>query len=192
MNFTQSNLTEILNKILPFAGQRVYIDRISIEELLYIRKFAMDEPIEKMTCRPILKKDNKDIVKTYEELLKSNNSYLFGVYKKDTDVLIGKESYFDYNSRNKNAEIGYFTLPEFRGQGFTKESLKLMIYILFNHLSMNKITAQTGEFNTESVELLKSLNFKLDGKLRQHHELDGHLYDDYIFSMLKAEYFTKL
>ncbi|WP_115840406.1 GNAT family N-acetyltransferase [Gottschalkia purinilytica] len=55
-------------------------------------------------------------------------------------------------------------------------------------LNINKITAQVGSFNIESNMLLKSLGFRLDGVLREHHDLDGKLYDDYVYSLLKREY----
>ena len=35
--------------------------------------------------------------------------------------------------------------------------------------------------------MLKSCGFKLDGCLREHHELDGILYDDNIQSILKSK-----
>ena len=35
--------------------------------------------------------------------------------------------------------------------------------------------------------MLQKLNFKRDGVLRRHHELNGEWYDDYIFSLLSNE-----
>lgn len=47
---------------------------------------------------------------------------------------------------------------------------------------------QTASFNEDSINLLKKMNFKKDGILRNHHELDAKLYDDYIFSVLCKEW----
>ena len=53
---------------------------------------------------------------------------------------------------------------------------------------MNKIMAQTGEFNDASIGLLKKLGFKQDGRLRQHHEVEAKMYDDLLFSILSDEF----
>jgi RimJ/RimL family protein N-acetyltransferase len=34
---------------------------------------------------------------------------------------------------------------------------------------------------------MKKLGFKQDGRLRQHHEVEGKLYDDLLFSILAEE-----
>lgn len=52
----------------------------------------------------------------------------------------------------------------------------------------NKIYAQTGEFNKSSINLLKQLHFHCDGHLREHHELDGILYEDYLFSLTRNDW----
>jgi RimJ/RimL family protein N-acetyltransferase len=50
------------------------------------------------------------------------------------------------------------------------------------------VYAQTASFNKNSIKLLESLEFKLDGTLRQHHYYKGDLYDDLLYSLLKFEY----
>jgi len=56
---------------------------------------------------------------------------------------------------------------------------------------LNKLYGQTGEFNQAAVGLLKKLGFHRDAVLRQHHELDGGLYDDYVFSILREEWLSR-
>ena len=69
-----------------------------------------------------------------------------------------------------------------------KEAIKYVCDILFNQVKLNKIYAQTASFKYQSINMLKSLNFKKDGVLREHHELNGEMYDDYIFSILNKEF----
>ena len=64
----------------------------------------------------------------------------------------------------------------------------MLLKHLFEELEINKIMAQTGEYNDASIALLKKLGFKQDGRLRQHHELDGEMYDDLLFSILAEEF----
>ena len=58
-------------------------------------------------------------------------------------------------------------------------------------MTLNKLYCQTGAFNLPSIKLLEKLNFHRDGILREHHELDGKLWDDYIYSVLRREWTEK-
>lgn len=100
---------------------------------------------------------------------------------------VGKIRFFNLNMLNRSAELGYIIAPEERGNGYAKEGLKLLIKYLFNQMNLNKVYAQTATFNKPSLKLLESLDFKLDGTLRQHHFYKGDMYDDLIYSLLKFE-----
>ena len=67
-----------------------------------------------------------------------------------------------------------------------------MLTEAFDHFfattNLNKLYCQTASFNRPSVKLLERLGLHLDAVLREHHELDGRLYDDYVFSMLRREW----
>jgi [ribosomal protein S5]-alanine N-acetyltransferase len=62
---------------------------------------------------------------------------------------------------------------------------------LFEHYDLNKVYCQTAGFNEPSVRLLEKFGFHRDATLREHHELDGVFYDDYIYSILKREFVGK-
>lgn len=61
---------------------------------------------------------------------------------------------------------------------------------LLTTTELNKLYCQTAAFNIASVKLLDKLGFHRDGILREHHELDGKLWDDYIYSILRSEWKT--
>ncbi|MFH2034989.1 MAG: GNAT family protein [Candidatus Zixiibacteriota bacterium] len=100
---------------------------------------------------------------------------------------LGKIRYFNLNMLNRSAELGYIVAPSERQNGYAQEGLKLIIGFLFNQLNLNKVYAQTATFNKPSIKLLESLDFKLDGTLRQHHFFKGDMYDDLVYSLLKFE-----
>jgi len=112
----------------------------------------------------------------------------FIVVRIEDDEPVGKISYFHLNMLNRAAELGYITAPAEQKQGYGKEGMQLLLRYLFQQLNLNKVYAQTGSFNKASIKLLESLDFKLDGTLRQHHFYNGDLYDDLIYSLLKFEF----
>jgi ribosomal-protein-alanine N-acetyltransferase len=66
--------------------------------------------------------------------------------------------------------------------------LRLGISYLFDHLGLNKIYCQTAEFNIPSIKILQKLEFHRDAILREHHELEGKLFDDFVFSLLRNDW----
>jgi RimJ/RimL family protein N-acetyltransferase len=104
------------------------------------------------------------------------------------DEPVGRFSYFDFNLRNRSAEFGYTVNSKFRRQGIGTKMLILAISDLFSKTDLNKLYCQTAEFNIPSSALLKKLKFHKDAVLREHHELDGKLWDDYIYSILRCEW----
>lgn len=139
----------------PIITERLCIKKITADELLLIRADTKYDETNKMTCRPIIKREGIE--------------------------LVGKVSFNDYNPRNRSMELGYYMIPRFRKYGYMREALTSLLDILFKNMELNKIYAQTGSFNIESIELLEKMGFKRDGILRNHHELNHIFYDDYNF-----------
>ncbi|MHC5814569.1 MAG: GNAT family N-acetyltransferase [Nostoc sp.] len=103
---------------------------------------------------------------------------------------VGKFKYFDINPRNRSAEFEYTINPKWRNQGMGTKMLRTAINYLLATTKLNKLYCQTAAFNIASVKLLDKLGFHRDGILREHHELDGKLWDDYIYSILRNKWKT--
>ena len=137
------------------------------------------ERLELMTCRPVI---NGKRVPPSDEVI------TLAFFDGKDENPVGKFSYFDMNLRNKSAEFGYRINPAKRGQGLGTQMLQAGINYVFQTTELNKLYCQTAAFNQPSIKLLEKLGFHRDGILREHHELDGHLYDDYLCSLLRREW----
>lgn len=102
--------------------------------------------------------------------------------------VVGRFTWFDVNPRNRSAEFGYLVHPDWRGKGLGLELVRQAVGHLFRTTRLNKLYCQTAACNLPSVRLLEHLWFHLDGRLREHHELDGVLHDDLVYSMLRREW----
>jgi len=118
----------------------------------------------------------------------SNERGDFIIVRVEDNEPVGKLSYFHLNMLNRTAELGYIVSPDEQRQGYAREGLLLLLRYMFQQLNLNKVYAQTASFNKASIKLLESLDFKLDGTLRQHHYYNGDLYDDLLYSLLRFEF----
>ena len=68
------------------------------------------------------------------------------------------------------------------------EALQAVIDFGFNELDINRIEAEVMQGNVISERLLKNLNFKRDGILRQWMLWNNQYYDMIMYSLLKLDY----
>lgn len=171
----------------PLINGFAMLDRISLQQMVFLRREQEAEEFQRFTCRPTSYRTDLQLRESYEKALSERTMLVWGIYSLDNEELLGKLTAADYNPRNRSAEIGYYLLPSYRRKGYMVKSLFTFCDFLFRHGLLNKLYAQTGSFNTPSVHLLEHLGFHRDGVLRQHHELNGVLWDEYLYSLLAHE-----
>ena len=101
---------------------------------------------------------------------------------------------FDYNPRNQSAEFGYYLPQTHRGEGYGSLLVKAFLNAMFQDdvWQLNKLYATTASGNIPSVTLLERLGFHLDGVIREHYWIAGHVQDQLHYSFLKREYISRL
>jgi ribosomal-protein-alanine N-acetyltransferase len=158
------------------------------DDLVPFHRWFIENTPERQTCRPIVPRTYDERLAAFMEWQSDDTRASMAVIQNSDGALVGRVSYFDLNRRNQSVEIGYTIGTEYQGKGYGREAVRLLIAHLFDTLKINKVMAQTAAFNEPSVALLRSQGFTQDGVLRQHHELDGVLHDDLLFSILRTEF----
>jgi [ribosomal protein S5]-alanine N-acetyltransferase len=154
-------------------------EQASDEDLCAFTEWRQCDRLEEHTCRPVV---------NGKRIPQSNSIITWSFFIDGVDEPVGRFRYFDINPRNRSAEFGYAVNPKFRQQGIGTKMLVLAVSELFSTATFNKLYCQTAAFNIPSIKLLKKLAFHQDGVLREHHELDGKLWDDYVYSILRREW----
>lgn len=112
------------------------------------------------------------------------------IYKK-TGEKLGMITYSDFNPRNYSAVIGFYFPEEHRHKGYGSILMALFLRTVFHpdyRPYFHKLWAETGAFNTASIHLMERFGFHRDGTIRDHYWLDGEIYDQYIYTLLRKEY----
>ncbi len=167
---------------------RVRLAELTREDLALQQEWFHESRPETQTCRPLANRGVNETWAIFQAKTRSGLFHVFSVRRVEDDELLGRVTYFDLNRRNLAVEIGFLTGPQFQRQDYTAEAVDLLLKYLFDDLKLNKVMAQTAEFNAAAIALLTKLGFKQDGRLRQHHTLEGKLYDDLLFSILAEEH----
>jgi len=169
-------------------GKELYLKASAPDDYLEVHRWFNASDPQSQSCHAIRISSPEDRVQRMQKKEYREDEGRFVIVSKADHRLVGEIVYFQKNMLNRSAELGYLVAPGERGNGFAREALQLLIKYLFLDMNLNKVYAQTASFNKASIKLLESLEFKLDGTLRQHHYYKGDLYDDLVYSLLRFEY----
>jgi ribosomal-protein-alanine N-acetyltransferase len=127
--------------------------------------------------------------KHFDEILPQITHYIL-IYK-ETGTKLGMMMYSNFNPRNYSADIGFYFPEEHRYKGYSDILMSLFLQTVFHpdyRPYFHKLWAETGAFNTASIKLMERFGFHRDGIVREHYWLDGEIYDQYIYTLLRKEY----
>lgn len=111
------------------------------------------------------------------------------VQDQDNWKLVGDVGFWNYDQHERSAEIGIFIGDKTAwDKGFGTETMQLMINYGFAMLNFNRIYLQVFESNPRGMRCYEKAGFKLEGRLRQAHYLDGAYIDVLLMSILKDEW----
>lgn len=182
-----NKILEIFKNNRIILNSKIYIlKQLSSRELLFFKKEHIKD-ISLITSKTIINRTDKELLLLFEELINNKNNCLLGIFTNEKE-LIGRISLYNHNERNYSVELGYFLSDSYQGVGIMTQIIKYIIDKLFSSGDFNKIYCQTASFNVKSCDLLRKCGFSQEGSLREHHEYNGILFDDYLFSILKKEW----
>nr|WP_263314251.1 GNAT family protein [Mammaliicoccus sp. Marseille-Q6498] len=104
----------------------------------------------------------KDLVNKQQELIKNDDTYIFGIFLKNgdhvgmADIKVLSRSDFQWG------ECGYFLHNQFWGQGYAYEAMRKLIEQCHETLKLHRIEAQINLDNEPSKKLIKKLDFEYE------------------------------
>lgn len=88
----------------------------------------------------------------------------------------------------RRPDLIYWLIPAVHGNGYGKEALSLVIDYVFRVYAHPAVGAAVYEFNTASRNLLTSLGFSEEGRLRKDRFVDGDYVDTIQYGLLRSEW----
>ncbi|MEU3960447.1 GNAT family protein [Streptomyces buecherae] len=120
---------------------------------------------------------------------RDNTSYSLAVVTKDDGVLVGAMGLvrLELAGPERQAEIGYWTVKEHRGRGYTVEAARRMIDWAFGELGVERMEWYAEVGNEGSWAVARSLGFQREGTLRARIPHAGTRRDSWIGSLLPSD-----
>ena len=128
----------------------------------------------------------------FDEMQRDQGSKMvrLGIFLND-GTPIGDVALQDIDKGNRSCTLGMgITKLAYRGRGYGKQAVGLLLDYGFNQMGLDRISASTLEHNIAGQKSLEKLGFVLEGRERQAVYLFGRRYDRLKYGMLKGDYQT--
>ena len=89
------------------------------------------------------------------------------------------------------AEIGYALGTEYQGMRLMGEALNQLLPELFVAVGIERLEARCSVENVRSQSVLDHLGFVREGRLRSYFSLHGDRVDNFLYSLLRAEFLAR-
>ncbi len=144
----------------------------------YIRLFSIVRntvSFEKFVC---------DKKKTLESKKESH----FFIQRNITDnPPLGTIYAYDINQIDGHAFIGLYIDQKYRKCGYGAEAGVLMVCHLFDSLQLRKIYCDVFCYNSQSISLMKNLEFHIEGTFKEHSFYEGRWHDVIRFAIFRDD-----
>lgn len=118
----------------------------------------------------------------------ARTSVLWGIARREDDVLLGTCRLFHFESEHRRAEIGFALRRGDWGRGLASEAVAAVLDFAFGPLSLIRVEADVDPRNERSIRLLERLGFQREGLLRNRYIIAGEIQGTLFLGLLREEW----
>lgn len=104
---------------------------------------------------------------------------------------VGNINLCGIDQKNGKFSFSIYILPEYRGNGYGKKALRLIMTYCFEELRMHKMISRVNDGNVASAVLMRSVGCHVEGVLRHEVYYHGEYVDVILFGVTKDAFYKK-
>jgi ribosomal-protein-alanine N-acetyltransferase len=132
----------------------------------------------------------REMLNETKKLLEQGQKYLFGVFLKESNKLIGNVIITDViRGSLQSCNLGYYLDQTYNGKGYGTEAVRLGLEYVFSDLKLHRIEAKVMPKNKGSIRILEKLGFQQEGLCRKNAFINGKWEDHFLYSLLAEEFY---
>ena len=171
------------------SNQVVNLRPVRREDLALLAEWRNDPEIRRATreWRALTEADQEH---WFQRISGPNRrDHMFVLERASDSQPIGVVGLAHWSPTDGTAEVSFFIgRQDARGKGYARSALTLLLTWGFDVMRLERVVAETYEFNDASFGLLKSLGFVVEGRLRSHVHRDNRRWDAHMLGMLRHEW----
>jgi ribosomal-protein-alanine N-acetyltransferase len=131
--------------------------------------------------------DTKVQMDFYRTMQEADSGTWWKIVAKDNFEKVGAIGYNNYQKQHGRAEVGYWLLPVYWGQGVIAEVFPVIIDFMLREKKVHRIEALVETGNTASEKVLKRMGFIYEGCMRDCEIKNGSYISLSIYSLLSTD-----
>ena len=128
--------------------------------------------------------ETKEQLKFYRELEQNETGIWWAICSLNNDIFYGAIGFNNQNLIHRNAEIGYWLLPQYWGKGIIENVLPTVCNFAVQELKLHRIVAMIESENIASRKTIEQFGFNHEGTMKQCEFKDGRWIDLDIFALI--------
>jgi [ribosomal protein S5]-alanine N-acetyltransferase len=121
----------------------------------------------------------------YDNLIQEGTGIWWKIVERKSGERTGAIGFNNYQVKHRRAEIGYWLLPTFWGQGIMGEVLPLVVDFMKREFGIHRIEALIEEANKPSCRAMEKAGFVREGLMRDCEIKNGKYICLHIYSLIK-------
>ena len=103
----------------------------------------------------------------FADLVRNKTGIWWAICSSDNTIFYGAGGLNSLSKEHKKAEIGFWLLPDFWGQGIMQEAFPLICNVGFKKLNLHRIEGFVDTENSNCIKSLKMLDFTHEGTMKE-------------------------
>lgn len=108
----------------------------------------------------------KEQLRFFADLEKNSTGIWWAICSPDAETFYGAGGLNSLNKEHKKAEVGFWLLPKFWGQGIMTEVMPIICNYGFEHLGLHRIEGFVESENTNCKKAMAKLDFEHEGTMK--------------------------
>lgn len=129
--------------------------------------------------------DTKAQMDWYRDIRHQGSGIWWAITREEVGDLIGTCGLYNIQAQHRKAELGYWLLPHYWGQGMMQATLEAVIAYAFGPLDLHRVEAYVETKNVASARLLQKMGFQHEGTQRDTEIKKGNFISLDIFARLQ-------
>ncbi len=180
-------------KFHPLTTERLHLRKVIQADAPFVLKGYSNDAITKfMLYRYYTLDEVQTQMNHYASMYQNKTGIAWLIEHLITKEPIGIISIFNLSTIHKKTEIGFWSLPEYWGNGYITEAAKAVIAFCFDALQLNRIEATVETEHMASIAVIKKLQLEHEGTFKEYEINNGSFIDLMMFAILKKNYHKSL
>ncbi len=176
------------DRILFYAGDRIYLRPIEVSDEFLLRKW-LNDPVVRQGLDHLPPTNAAREQDWIESQATNTGEYHVGIVARAGDRLIGTVSLVDIDAISRSAELRIMIGDvDYHSRGFGTEAVKLIVRYGFEELNLNRISLGVFANNPKAIRCYQKAGFVQEGCFRQAVYRGGKYVDEYAYAILREEW----